>query len=275
MFPLKLKVATGMALLGEGHYKEAAEKFAEAGTPPLDISALSNPEKFADMAIPPPDISALCSPEDVALFSSLLCLATLPREQLAVYLEQQATFLEIVPPVRDALRHYLRAEYKACLDALPCLELDMVLAKHAPVLLQDIRNRSYVDYLRPYRRVHLTHMAQLFDQTTDQVKKSLALLIGSGKVAHARIDCRTETLEKKKGDVSSKKTQERIQRLQESVLNNAYASIVRLACLEHEASRGRAAAYASPDVLDNSSGDEDDDMSMAFRNFANPEDDMP
>lgn len=258
MFPRKLKVATAMAHLGEGHYKEAAETFAE-------------------VRIPPSDITSLCSPEDVALCSSLLCLATLPRERLVSYLEQQSTCLELVPPVRDALRHYLRAEYRACLDALPRLDLDMVLARHAPALLQHIHDRSYVDYLRPYRRVHLPHMAQVFDKTTDQVQKSLALLIGSGKVANARIDCRTETLEKKKIDSPSKKTQERIKNLQESVLNNAYASIVRLACLEHDTSRERgAAAYAYPeDALGHSSSDEDDDMPMVYNNIANPEDDMP
>jgi hypothetical protein len=257
MFPRKLKVAAGMAFLGEGKYKEAAEKFAEVKLPPLDITAL-------------------CSPEEVALCSSLLCLATLPRERLVFYLEQQPTCLELVPAIQSAMRHYLRAEYNACLDVLPCLELDMVLRKHASVLLQDIRNRSYVDYLRPYRKVHLPHMAQMFGQTSDEVKKSLALLIGSGRVAHARIDCRTETLERKKGDLPSKKTQARIQTLQESVLNNTYASIVRLVCLEHEPSRGRGGpSYEyQDDVLDRSSDDEDDYTPMVYNNIANPEDDM-
>jgi hypothetical protein len=164
------------------------------------------------------------------------------------------------------------------------LELDVHLAEHVPVLLQHIRDRSHVDYLRPYRRVHLPHMARVFNETTEQVQKSLVVLIGSGKIANARIDCRTETLEKKKKiDLPSTKAQERIQTLQESVLNNGYASIVRLACLEHHETSSRergaaSAAFAYPeDALDNSSsGDEDDDdMPMVYNNIANPEDDMP
>jgi hypothetical protein len=152
----------------------------------------------------------------------------------------------------------------------------MVLAKHAPSLLQDIRNRSYVDYLRPYCKVHLPHMAETFGQTTEDVKQSLAHLIGTGDIAHARIDCRTETLLRSKGEARNKKTQERVQRLQEAVLNDTYAFIVRLAVLEHEPSGGRSrAAYEyNEDVLGHSSDDEDSDTQMVCNNIANPEDDM-
>jgi len=259
-FPRKLKVAAGLALLGEGQYKEAAQKFAQ-------------------VKIPPEDITVLASPEDVALYSSLLALATMDRTELVHYLEVQPTVLELVPALRDALRHYLRAEYKECLKALKSLglELDLHLAVHANKLVELVRNRSYVDYLQPYRKVHLLHMANMFGETTENVTKSLAELIGKGEILHARIDCRNQTLQRKDSEAEEKtrlgKTEQRVQRLQESVLNDAYASIVRLACLEHEPppERGSYNNFANPeDVL--ADVDSDDDVDMVYDNAANPDD---
>lgn len=291
-FPRKLKVAAGMALLGEGNYKEAAEKFAQV----KHIPQVNN-------------LSSLASPEDVALYSSLLNLAIMPRNKLAMYLEQHASMLELVPPIRDALRHYLRAEYKACLDILLCkymplLEYDMILAQHVPILLQNIRHRTYVDYLHPFSRVHLPHMATMFGETTQTIQQSLAYLIATGNVVHARIDCRTETLvrqvkqggggepqqQQQQQQARRNKTLFRIQKLQEMVLNNTYAFIIRLAVLEHEQPSGRGSRaggvgatyeFSSEDVLehDYSSDDDDDDDSdnmipMVINNIANPDDDM-
>ena len=263
-FPRKLKVAAGMALLGDGQYKEAAEKFAQ-------------------VKVPPEDITMLAPPEDVALYSSLLALATMDRSQLVHYLEDQPTVLELVPAVREALRHYLRAEYKECLDALGRLGLglDLHLAAHASNLVEQIRNRSHVDYLQPYRKVYLPHMADMFGETMETVEQNLAQRIARGDIRHARIDCRTRTLQRDSVEMEEtarlRRTQERIQRLQESVLNDAYASMVRLACLEHETPPERSAAFAfasnPEDVLPGaSSDDDDDDVDMVYDNSANPED---
>jgi hypothetical protein len=139
----------------------------------------------------------------------------------------------------------------------------------------------------------------MFGETTQTIQQSLAYLISTGHVVHARIDCRTETLvrqvkqggggepQQQQQQARHNKTLFRIQKLQEMVLNNTYAFIVRLAVLEHEQSSGRGnragATYefSSEDVLehDYSSDDDDDEDSdnmipMVINNIANPDDDM-
>lgn len=259
-----------MALLGDGQYKDAARKFRSVKTPPEDLKNLA-------------------APEDVALYSSLLALATLERDQLSHYLEEQPTVLELVPTVRDALRHYVRAEYKQCLAVLQgeqLLSYDVFLHAHSQTLLQLVRNRAHVDYLQPYVKVHLPHMARTFGDSTHDLIQNLALLISKGEIRQApRMDLRTETLQKQSEAAQEtmrlKKTEQRVERLQESVLNDAYASIVRLACWEHEPAPERGGFNNNfgggnnpEDVLAGVESDEDDDdvdMAMVY-DAANPDD---
>jgi hypothetical protein len=63
--------------------------------------------------------------------------------------------------------------------------------------------------------------------------------------------------------------------LQEVVLNDAYASIVRLAVLEHEPVDQLQRGNHNPeDVLADvdSDSEDDDDVDMAYDNIANPDD---
>lgn len=254
-----------MSLLGDGQYKEACQKLKQ-------------------VKVPPEDVNMLASPEDVALYSSLLALATLDRAELVHYLEDQPTVLELVPSIRDALRHYVRADYKSCLSTLhssPLLGMDVLLAPHAKKLVEMIRNRSFVDYLQPYNKVSLAHMATMFGETTETVTATLAQLIGNGSIRHARIDCRTQTLQRdspvKMEKARLAKTEKRVERLQESVLNDAHAAIVRLACIEYEPQGERGAfnaafAAANPEDVLEGIDDSDDEMEMVLDNMANPDD---
>ncbi len=206
------------------------------------------------------------------------------RTQLSHYLEEQATMLELVPALKEAIRHYIRAEYKQCLQIITSLPLqyDVYLARHADKLVQLIRNRAYVDYLQPYQKVHLPHMALTFGQDPATLQQSLAQLIGNGDIVCARINCQTNTLERHVEMAEASrlyKTQKRVQKLQTSVLNDAYASIVRLAVLEHEPvdqHHHRGGNARNPeDVLadvDADSEEDDDDVDMAYDNIANPDD---
>jgi hypothetical protein len=262
-FPRKLKVAAALALLGEGHYKEAALKLQLVKVPPQAHGS-----------------SSFCSPEDVALYSALLGLATMDRTHLSYYLEQQAAMLELVPALKEAIRHYIRAEYKPCLQIITSLPLqfDMYLARHADKLVQLVRNRAHVDYLQPYQKVHLSHMARTFGEDPALLQTSLAQLIGNGDIPCARINCQTNTLERHVQAAEASrlyKTQARVQRLQEVVLNDAYASIVRLAVLEHEPVDQLQRGNHNPeDVLADvdSDSEDDDDVDMAYDNIANPDD---
>jgi len=252
-FPSKLRVASGLACLAEGRYHEAAQKFISVAGPPLD------------------DFNSVVSTEDVVLYGSLLALATFDRSDLCRMLEPRSTGsatsndggsinaaatpingglermaagLELLPPVRDALRHFTRAEYRSCLNLLeslkPQLDLDLHLAPHVTILYEQIRDKCLEHYLRPYCHLQLDGMAQDFGLDSRTLQSILAKLIGQGRIGgNARIDCRTQTLatqqdEKKMELDQERQTKLRISRLSQHVLNEAYSMIIRLACVEHD-----------------------------------------
>jgi hypothetical protein len=118
-------------------------------------------------------------------------------------------------------------------------------------------------------------MANMLGESTDLLLKSLAELIGKGEIRNARINCRTLTLERQETEEKARllKTEQRLQKLQDTVLNNAYASIVRLAILEHEQPGEHRGAANPEDVLaDVDDSDNDDDVDMVYDNIANPDD---
>mmetsp|Transcript_17296 Transcript_17296/g.26762 ORF Transcript_17296/g.26762 Transcript_17296/m.26762 type:complete len:516 (-) Transcript_17296:158-1705(-) len=250
-FPSKLRVSSGLAYLAEGRYHEAAQKFISIAGPPLD------------------DFTSVVSTEDVVLFGSLLALATLDRSDLCRMLEPRSTGtsttsnetanaaatpasgglermaagLELLPPVRDALRHFTRAEYKSCLNLLeslkPQLDLDLHLAPHVTTLFEKIRDKCLEHYLRPYCHLRLDGMAQDFGLESKTLQSILAKLVGQGRIGgNARIDCRTQTLatqhdEQRIESDQERQTKLRLSRLSRHVLNEAHALIIRLACVEH------------------------------------------
>jgi 26S proteasome subunit RPN7/PCI domain len=248
-FPVKLKVAAGTAYLAQGQFSKAAQLL-------ISVSV------GEDLGLPP---------EDIALYGTLCGLASLQRDQLQ-YLLDAPGFLDLVPALRDALQLYCRADYPGCLRILRQLDStfqrDMVLAPHLENLMESILHRSCIEYLKPYRRVNLAQMASIFGIPTDRIITILAELIGSGKVEASRIDCLTQTLERLSDDQvlyrRQHATKRKLKAMEQNILNDAYAMMVRVAFIEN-ASRENFTAMEYSD-------DEDGDSMDVVASVGNPED---
>lgn len=246
-YPLKLKVASGTAFLAEGKFDRAANQL---------ISVWAG----EDLGLPP---------EDIALYGTLCGLASLERDQLQTLLDTPG-FLDLVPSLRDALQYYCRADHPACLRTLhqlyPMLELDMVLAPHLQALFEGILHRLCMEYLKPYNRVDLTKMASIFGIPTDRLISILADLILAGKIGASRIDCQAQTLERLSDEAllyrRQHATKVKLQAMEQCILNDAYAMMVRVAFMEN---------CSQQDLL--SSADQIDDEDMDPMDLVgNPED---
>ena len=109
--------------------------------------------------------------------------------------------------MREALRHYSRAEYGQCLALLQHsikrdLLLDIHLHAHVPILLDMIRDRCIVQYFQPYSSVSLEKMGHVFGyDNVDEIEEVVAKLISNGGVdgmslgnGRARINALDKTL---------------------------------------------------------------------------------
>jgi COP9 signalosome complex subunit 1 len=245
-FPVKLKAAAGLAYLAEGNFELAAKSLTIKGAVE--------------------DLGHLCAPEDVALYGALVGLATMSREVLQTFCG--SPLMELAPKMKECLRLYCQAEYRGAISILvelhPILALDMLLAPHLTALLRDIRNKAMVEYLKPFNRVSLSVMADTFSVPLPELVTTLATLIGSGKIDHCRINCSSQTLEKDLSSNALLQTQEKIMALQDRVLNDSYACIIRLACLEFDQSvdRRRLQPHADAAGLDQPDDSSDDDQIM-------------
>jgi len=181
----KLKVASGIALMHDGRYADAANKFTS-------VSA----DLDGGMMYP-----SVASAEDVALYGSLLGLASLDRHSLQISVLDSTLFkqkLELLPWMRDALRHFRLAEYGSCLQILDQhrntdMMLDLHLSRHASKLLHMVRDRCLVQYFLPYSTVSLDKMANSFGRSVDEIMDAVAALIVKNKI-RGRINAQDRTL---------------------------------------------------------------------------------
>ena len=115
---------------------------------------------------------------------------------------------------------------------------DLYLSKHWKTLCNRIRDRCLMEYLKPYQCVQLDIMAEKFrPMTADELQDILVELIGNGSVPNARMDVRAKVLSKSvssESDSASKALKRKLVKLEHRILDDTYALLVRLACLEHE-----------------------------------------
>lgn len=218
--PNKLRVASGLAHIGEGRFEHAAKVLTTV---------------IRD------DIGNFTCAEDVALYTVLCGIASLGRAELLRFLETQSSLLELVPAACDAMQRFCRADYQTCLAILqqlhPLLELDLQLAPHLASLMETILHRCLVEYLRPYRKVNLQQMSEAFRIPLDSLFSTLAELIRNGRIKNARLDARSHTLEKDPSmevEERKRKIEKRMTILEDNIINNAYAMIIRMSCLEND-----------------------------------------
>lgn len=223
------------AYLHDGRYAEAARKFATVH------SDLTN------------QFPAVMSAEDVALYGGLLGMAALDRSELQDLILDSATFkgrMELVPTLREALRHYVLAEYGPALALLaalrPQLDLDLHLRPHAETLLAMVRDRCVVQYFAPYSKVSLVTMSDCFAVTPEKMEAIVAKLIRTGKIRGARINSLEKTLvAETPGQYRRRRkveTRKKIAKLGNTFVGETEGMILRLSCMENDlvVSKGRS-----------------------------------
>jgi len=230
LFHAKLRVASGLVHLAEARYLEAAKAFTSVSP------ELTN------------QFNTVISAEDIALFGSLLGLATMDRKGLHAHVIDGVFKgrLELVPTMRETLRHYSKAEYGACLSLLQTtiqhdLLLDIHLHAHVPILLDMIRDRCIVQYFQPYSSVSLAKMGIVFGCSVDEMEEVVAKLIASGGVdgqglgEGSRINALEKTLciEGQKEKRERRKVYVRASKMGVEFERNAVGMILRISCIEN------------------------------------------
>ncbi|KAK4157947.1 26S proteasome subunit RPN7-domain-containing protein [Chaetomidium leptoderma] len=172
-----LKIAHGIALLGQEKYKEAALSFLSA-----------------DCSISASTYSELASQSDVAIYGGLLALASMDRNELQANVLDNAhfrTFLEQAPHIRRAVAQFVSGRYSACIAILesyrPDYLLDIHLQKHTARIYAQIRSKCIIQYLIPFSCVSLDTMNKAFGGPDQGVEDELADMIQSGAL-EARIN---------------------------------------------------------------------------------------
>jgi len=262
---IKLKIASGLERLAQGEYADAGKIFTT-------LCKTISSSKL--------DWNAVTCPEDIAMYASLLSLATQTRSEI-LELAEHPDALELVPSMKDLLLQWSRANYIKCMQAFSEPTLvptgDLYLSGDRwKSLSQQIRETCVMEYLKPYQCVQLSRMSELFPSLTN-LQDTLVNLMGRGKIPNARLDARANVLYK----TTPKKTIE-LASMERRVLDDTHAMLVRLACLEYDLSvqdampRGRRSSAASVARFEDDSSDEgDQDTPMLDADpptAANPED---
>jgi COP9 signalosome complex subunit 1 len=172
-----LKVAQGIALLGQEKYRDAA------------ISFLS-----ADSIVSAATYSELASQSDVASYGGLLALASMNRKELQHHVLDNAgfrAFLEHAPHIRRAVTQFVSGRYSACIAVLEAYRadylLDLYLQKHVAAVYSQIRSKCIVQYLIPFSCVSFETMDRAFGGPGQDIEGELADMIQAG-VLQARIN---------------------------------------------------------------------------------------
>ena len=225
----KLKIASGLAKLASGDYLGAANT--------LTTLILNSPSSSWEW-------SAVSSPEDICTYASLLALATQDRSDIQSLAEHPEA-LELVPAMREILRGFSRAHYSTVCSGLGAgiisktvvpTELELYLRSQAQTITAKIQEKCVLEYLKPYQCVKLDTMAQEFGMS--HVEDLLADMIGRGVLLDSRLDLREGILHKPMLSASSTdgatiRPPPDLAPIERRVLDDTYAMLIRLACLEH------------------------------------------
>mmetsp|Transcript_5482 Transcript_5482/g.6734 ORF Transcript_5482/g.6734 Transcript_5482/m.6734 type:complete len:572 (+) Transcript_5482:228-1943(+) len=246
----RLKIVSGVCLLHEGRYADAARKFA--GLPEWDGSSSNNNSSHGKR---PSTATMVSSSYDVALYAGILGLASLDRNGLTTLLESNGMKqrLEQIPSLRDALRAYQRAEYGVCLTQLhpdtglrASMVLDVHLSSHVPTLIGMIRDRCIVQYCLPYLSVNLESMARRLCFTSgnggtstngvEELEEAVEQLILRGRMK-ARINGQLGTLttefdEQDLNAIQTNKLTRKVDRMGDRFVQNVQSKLLRMNCRE-------------------------------------------
>lgn len=210
------------------------------------------------------------APEDVAFYAGLMCLVTRDRSKMMA-LADHPDALELVPSVKELLIHWSRANYAPCMRALsvgsgtdnshsssssssladslsqPLLPMGRAVDVYLTpsrweALVQTLRETCLIEYLRPYQNVKLEGLRDLFfpsSSTTDDNDNALDALVDiladlmdrELLPSTTRLDCREGVLFQTEAPTDPAPN---LQAVEEKILDDTHAMLVRLACLEHD-----------------------------------------
>lgn len=177
------KIVSGIALLGLGHYQDAAKSFLQT-----------------DFSVPSTTYSHIASPNDIAVYGGLLALATMERKDLQTrVLDNQSfrTFLEHEPHIRKAISLFVNGRYSSCLSILESVRtdymLDIYLQRHVSAIYAQIRSKSIVQYFVPFSCVTIDSMNEAFAQKEETIEQELVDMIREGTLK-ARLDDKNKLL---------------------------------------------------------------------------------
>ena len=187
-----LHAATGLSLLSQAKYQEAAERFMSI-SPTIGSS-----------------YNQIISMNDIANFTCVLALATFSRPEInkLLSLPSFSPFLELEGTARAMLESYQRSQYAECLQLVGTVKADMILdvyfASHVDKIFESINERLYVQYMKAYNCVSLSKMARSFALDEDKIEEIVVSLLQDGKISDVRLDLKRRVLIHLKPDFRSK-----------------------------------------------------------------------
>lgn len=160
----QLRCYSALLSLHDKQYRSAALKFLEISGDVL------------------PSVMSL---QDVALYASLLALATLDRSDIRSLVMDRKHFLHSVlsttPAARSMVLDFFDGRYGGCLahlDALgPLLSQDLYLSRHSSALVLMVRDRVIQQYCLPYSIICMARLASCLNWDMRRLEEVVADLI--------------------------------------------------------------------------------------------------
>lgn len=183
----KTCAAMGLQQMSQGDFKDAALTFLETDASLGD------------------SYNEVMTSNDVAVYGGLCALASMSRSELQQKVLDKPefrNFLELEPHIRRAIQSFCTSKYSQCLDILESYRadylLDIYLQPLLPTIYNKIRTKSIIQYFKPFSKVTLASMEQMFgppvkDASSDPAvpatsfRDELVSLIAEGRL-NARID---------------------------------------------------------------------------------------
>lgn len=256
---VKVQIAKGIERMVSGEYKEAAMVLIPlvlrgSGGGENNNNNNTNNKQSSDKESHLLHWPQVTSPEDVALYAGLMCLVTRDRPMM-IALADHPEALELVPAMKELLLYWSRANYAPCMRAFsesssssstetttlsqPLLPMGGVVdifltGSRWERLEKTIRETCLVEYLRPYQRVKLEGLRDLFfpQADLDAVIDGIADLMDRRLLPPTtRLDCRAKILFQVEAPCDPTP---KVRFMEERVLDDSHAMLVRLSCLEHD-----------------------------------------
>ena len=219
----RLQVASAIAAMhrGANEYTAAARQFLELKK--SHATALRN----------------LVSATDIAVYGSILGLATLSRDELRASLVAShgfRYFLDGQPILIDFIRAFLSSSYQNCMKVIAILKdqyrFDIILKNRLEKLLALIVDRIILQFAEPYLSLSISSMSEVLGMSAIDTMKRLVVLIKSGKLS-AKIDSVDQILRKVEVD-PRQILLEKLERMTTTHVNNTRRSLFRLSLMQYD-----------------------------------------